>query len=35
MKTFYGASLLLSYFAPALAEVIEPAVALIDLSVED
>ena len=35
MKTFLGASLLLSFYAPALAEVIEPAVALIDLSEED
>ena len=35
MKTFFGASLLLSFYAPALAEVIEPAVALIDLSEED
>jgi hypothetical protein len=35
MKTFLGASLVLSFYAPAVAEIIEPAVALLDLSYED
>ena len=35
MRTFFGVSLLLSLYAPAWGEKIEPAVALIDLSEED